>query len=156
MYVCLSLNYYSKKSMEIMELPQERTHARSEEEDDQLEISNKKVRAGGSKQEPSLHNVEMSIAEQRGVSFRDKLLGRTAMPTADDPEEWISDEEEQPDPDCPIIQLSKEEKTRIHMPWKQSLIVKLLGWNIDYRLLLRKIRDLWKPKVVLDLIAMDN
>ena len=47
MYVCLSLNYYSKKSMEIMELPQERTHARSEEEDDQLEISNKKVRAGG-------------------------------------------------------------------------------------------------------------
>ena len=77
------------------------------------------------------------------------------MPTADDPEEWISDEEEQPDPDCPIIQLSKEEKTRIHMPWKQSLIVKLLGWNIDYRLLLRKIR-IWKPKVVLDLIAMDN
>ena len=61
-------------------LSQERTHAHSEEEDDQLERNNKKVRAGDSMQEPSLRDVEMSIAEQRGVSFRDKLLGRTAMP----------------------------------------------------------------------------
>ena len=38
-------------------------------------------------QEPSLRDVEMFIAEQRGVSFRVKLLGRTAMLTADDPEE---------------------------------------------------------------------
>ena len=60
-------------------LSQERTHARSEEEDDQLERSNKKVRAGDSTPEPLLRDVKMSIAKQRGVSFRAKLLGRTAM-----------------------------------------------------------------------------
>ena len=42
------------------------------------------------------------------------------------------------------------------MPSKQSLIVKLLGLNIDYHLLLKKIRDLWRPKAMFDLIAMDN
>ena len=62
------------------------------------------------------------------------------MLTADDLEKWISDEGEQPideetDPDCPIIRLSKEEKTRICLPWKQTLIVKLLGKNIGYHLL---------------------
>ena len=50
------------------------------------------------------------------------------MLTADNPEEWISDEEEQSIDE----ETDLEEKTRIRMPWKQTLIVRLLGRNIGY------------------------
>ena len=48
-----------------MEPQQELTHARSEEED-QLERSNKKVCVGDTTHEPSLHDIVMSVVEQRG------------------------------------------------------------------------------------------
>ena len=58
------------------------------------------------------------------------------------------------DADCPTILLS--EKIKIHRPWKQSLIIKLLGRSIGYNILLRKIKNLWRPKAALDLVVMDN
>ena len=58
---------------------------------------------------------------------------------------------------CPTIKLSKREKFRIRRPWKQSLIVlKLLGRTIEYNLLLRKIKEMWRPKAAVDLVAIDN
>ena len=56
------------------------------------------------------------------------------MPMIDDLDEWVSDDEEcavaEDLEDCPTIVLSKTEKLRIRRPWKQSLIVKLLGRSI--------------------------
>ena len=37
-----------------------------------------------------------------------------------------------------------------------TLIVKLLGRTIGYNTILNRIKTLWRPKVVFDLIAMDN
>ena len=56
-------------------------------------------------------------------------------------EAWISedDEEEECSEDleveCPLIRLIKEKKERIRLPWKRTLILKLLGRNIGYHLL---------------------
>ena len=44
--------------------------------------------------------------------------------------------------ECPSLRLTKYEKERIQRPWKQTLIIKLLGRSIGYNLLLKKIRDL--------------
>ena len=60
------------------------------------------------------------------------------------------------DADCPIIKMTKEEKIRIMRLWRRTLIIKLLGRNIGYNLLYRKIHELWKPKASVDLVSIDN
>ena len=144
-----------------MESSQERTHARSGEEENILERSNKKVKAGELGLEQTLTDTKMPTAEQRPASFRDKLLGRNTPHAQDEADDWISDDEEisheeETDPDCPIVKLSKEEKARFRRPWKQTLIIKLLGRSIGYHLLLRKIQELWRPSAAVDLVALDN
>ena len=77
-------------------------------------------------------------------------------------ESWLSDDDElddfekEEDLECPAIRLTKEEKARIRRPWKHTLIIKLLGRRIGFTLLLRKIRELWRPKAAVDLVALDN
>lgn len=36
------------------------------------------------------------------------------------------------------------------------LIIKLLGRSIGYNYLLRRLRSLWKPKGIMELVALDN
>ena len=60
------------------------------------------------------------------------------------------------DADCPRIKMTKEEKIRIMRLWRRTLIIKLLGRDIGYNLLYRKIHELWKPKASVDLVAIDN
>ena len=97
--------------------------------------------AGDNLPEPKLHDVEMTpedkpksaVEDICSTSFRDRLLGNSGLPTTNDYEEWISNDEdcaneEDMDADCPNILLS--EKIKIHRPWKQSLIIKLLGRSI--------------------------
>ena len=64
----------------------------------------------------------------------------------EDEEDEGSDEDEDMDQDCPTIRLSKEEKVRIRLPWKKTLIIKLLGRSIGYNLLLWKINELMETK----------
>ena len=52
------------------------------------------------------------------------------------------DYSEEMEAECPSLRLTKYEKERIQRPWKQTLIIKLLGRSIGYNLLLKKIRDL--------------
>ena len=72
----------------------------------------------------------------------------------DDDEE--DDVEEEMDAECPSISLTKKENERIRRTWKRTLIIKLLGRNIGYHLLLKKINELWKPKASVNLVAVDN
>ena len=60
------------------------------------------------------------------------------------------------DPDYPNIWISKDEKIGIRSPSRNTLIVKLLRWTIDYNILLRKMSNLWRPKGGMDLVAIDN
>ena len=64
--------------------------------------------------------------------------------------------EEDQDPECPSVSVSNEEKRRIRLPWKNTLIVKLLGRIIGYTTLLNKINFLWRPKAMFEVIALDN
>ena len=75
---------------------------------------------------------------------------------SEDKEDEGSYEDEEMDRDCPTIRLSKEEKVRIQLPWKKTLIIKLLGRSIGYNLLLRKINDLWRPRASIALVALHN
>ena len=54
----------------------------------------------------------------------------------------------------PFLVLTNEEKKRMRRPWKTTLIIKLLGRSIGSTLFSRKIKDLWKPKSSIELIAI--
>ncbi|XP_019182142.1 PREDICTED: uncharacterized protein LOC109177287 [Ipomoea nil] len=73
----------------------------------------------------------------------------------DDNSDESSDEEEE-DPLCPTIRLTKEEVEAIRAPWRLSLIVKVMGRKVGYAYLLRRLTAMWKPKGRMDLIAIDN
>lgn len=98
-----------------------------------------------------------------GNSFKDTLLGKQTVgssTTYPEEEEIISDVEQYGEDDeddgCPVIRLSREDKIRLRKPWRQTLIVKVLGRTIGYTYLLRRIRALWKPKAPIELVAFEN
>ena len=136
-----------------MENTTERTHVRIEEEDDLLVKSNKKVRADDNKVEVQPPDVEMTTKDNVFIEvfFKEKLLGQRLENLDEDlifedEDDEGSDEDEEMDRDCPTIRLSKEEKVRIRLPWKKTLIIKLLGRSIGYNLLLWKINELMETK----------
>ena len=146
-----------------MESTPERTHDRTEEEEDLLVMSNKKMRADDNKPEVQPLDVEMTTKDNAftEVSFKEKILGQRLENLdedliSEDKEDEGSNEDEEMDRDCPTIRLLKEENVRIRLPWKKTLIIKLLGRSIGYNLLLKKINDLWRPKVSITLVSLDN
>ncbi|XVF69877.1 hypothetical protein PTKIN_Ptkin11bG0116100 [Pterospermum kingtungense] len=96
-------------------------------------------------------------------SFRDTLMGNHGekedsfhLDDADfisDDEEMNKDEEEE---DCLKIKLSREENARLRRPWRQTLIVKVLGCTVGYNYLIRRIKVLWHLKSNLELVAIDD
>ena len=70
----------------------------------------------------------------------------------DDEDFWEEDDEE----DCPTIRVSKREKARLHRPWRQTLIIKLMGRLVGYSYLARSLKTLWKPKSLMEIVAIDN
>ena len=103
----------------------------------------------------------MKENEQKSTSFKEMLLGSTESHRYDELDDWVSDEEddvdeEEQDLDCPIISLSKEDKKRLRKPWQHTLILKLLGRSIGYNMLLRKIKEMWRPKAEVEIVAIDN
>ncbi|XP_031097076.1 uncharacterized protein LOC116001330 [Ipomoea triloba] len=65
-------------------------------------------------------------------------------------------EQEDDDPDCPVVKLTKEEKKRMRRRWENTLIIKVLGKVVGYNYLLRRLRTIWNPKSGMDLIAIQN
>lgn len=56
----------------------------------------------------------------------------------------------------PSYPLTKKEKVRLRAPWRQSLIVKVMGRKIGYTYLLRRLSTIWHPKSKMDLINLEN
>ncbi|XP_031121135.1 uncharacterized protein LOC116024380 [Ipomoea triloba] len=54
------------------------------------------------------------------------------------------------------IRLSAKEKERIREPWRQTLIIKVMGRRVGYAYLLRWLISMWRPKGRMELIALDN
>lgn len=65
-------------------------------------------------------------------------------------DELVSDDDlgdsEGEDENCPLILLSKEEKRRLRMPWKYSLIIKLFDKRLSYAVLIRRLKLMWSLK----------
>ena len=99
--------------------------------------------------------------EMNKVTFKEKLLGShpkekslvMADEISDDEEEIIGGEDES---DCPTIHVSKSEKARLRSPWKQTIIVKVLGKRIGYYYLEKRLRAIWRPKAAMDVVAIEN
>ena len=69
----------------------------------------------------------MMAEECQKSSFKEKLIGKPSATLVDE-DEWVTDDEEETlededDPECPVMLLSKEEKCRIRQPWKLTIII---------------------------------
>ncbi|XP_019200290.1 PREDICTED: uncharacterized protein LOC109193918 [Ipomoea nil] len=74
-------------------------------------------------------------------------------------EELESDDDEEDldeDPECPEIRLTREDKIRMRKPWRQSLIVKVLGRKVGYTYLATRLNAIWRPKAKMDVVALDD
>lgn len=75
-------------------------------------------------------------------------------------EELISDEEsmdqDKANPNCPVIPVTKEEKTHLRCPWRRTLIIRVLGRKVAYSYLLQRLQKMWKPEVSFDLSAINQ
>lgn len=74
-------------------------------------------------------------------------------------EDAVSDDEdmsEEDDHECPVVKLSKEEKIQLRKPWRQSLIVKVLGRRVGYTYLVKRLHTIWHPKAKMELVALDE
>ncbi|XP_031131731.1 uncharacterized protein LOC116033116 [Ipomoea triloba] len=95
-------------------------------------------------------------------SYLDSVVGNgtnTApflVANQEDSEEEEEDIVENDDPTCPTIRLSAKEKNRICEPWRQTLIIKVMGRRVGYAYLLRRLNTMWRPKGRMELIALDN
>lgn len=91
------------------------------------------------------------------MSYRESLTGKqTPEPIAT---ETVSDDEDmndEEDPECPTIKLSKEEKRRLRQPWQQTLIIKVLGRRVGYTYLAKRLHTIWHPKAKMELVALDE
>lgn len=56
--------------------------------------------------------------------------------------------------ECPEIILSPEEETRISQPWKNGVIVKMLGKRIGYKALEAKLQQLWARKGIINIVDL--
>nr|GME19896.1 uncharacterized protein LOC109156274 [Ipomoea batatas] len=82
---------------------------------------------------------------------------RTSEPVE---EELISDEEsmdqDKANPNCPVIPVTKEEKTHLRCPWRRTLIIRVLRRKVAYSYLLQRLQKMWKPEVSFDLSAINQ
>ncbi|XP_019186575.1 PREDICTED: uncharacterized protein LOC109181278 [Ipomoea nil] len=104
-------------------------------------------------------STEMIATHRR--SYADSVTGQNAEGgdtleggSEEDADE-ISDDEDD-DPLCPTIRLTKAEVAAIRAPWRKALIIKVMGRKVGYAYLLRRLTSMWKLKGSLDLIAIDN
>lgn len=58
--------------------------------------------------------------------------------------------------DCPAFCLTEQEEARIQQPWKEGLIVKLLGRKIGYKALESRLTQLWSKKGSINIIDLDH
>ncbi|KAJ1400049.1 hypothetical protein SESBI_29885 [Sesbania bispinosa] len=60
------------------------------------------------------------------------------------------------DPLCPEVRLTDGEREAIRIPWKRSIIVKLLGRRMSLRYFQTRLYKLWRPKARMEVIDLDN
>jgi hypothetical protein len=156
----------------------------SPEEEDQVERSEKKVKkrvrgefTGDSSVPISYEGIYQEPQQTedtvKKVSYKQSLLGSDeihiegvkegddVMVENDDDEEGdnefggLSVEEKKVGQyDCPSFILSEKEEKRISKPWRQGVIVKLMGRRIGYKALETRLKQMWVRKGVINIIDL--
>lgn len=60
------------------------------------------------------------------------------------------------DLDCPIMRLSKDEKVQLKQPWRNALIMKVLGRTSGFAYLSKRLNQLWGLPNPFELIDLAN
>lgn len=77
-------------------------------------------------------------------SYDDIVVEASNTPEEKDiPTNFFEDEEE--DPYYPVVLLSKEEYLAMCKPWRNALIIKILGHKVGYSVIISRIMQMWKP-----------
>ncbi|GAU42948.1 hypothetical protein TSUD_142850 [Trifolium subterraneum] len=136
-------------------------HTPSRDEIDQMERSSKKMKGGGGRagDDTSMEVVGSMIVSKSyketvvGVvdyveeeeARRGKVRGEEAMAEEDENTvEGKVEEQRIGDIECPKFSFSLKEEQRIQRPWKQGVIVQLLGRKIGYKALENRLQQLWE------------
>lgn len=108
-------------------------------------------------------NGSPSAEAQTGtLSFKQIVANESlqAGKQMDEELDMVSDDEvegdDDIDPNCPVIRLTKAEKVRLQSKWKQTLIVKVMGRSVGYGYLLKRLSALWRPKARMELVSVDS
>uniref|UniRef100_A0A7N2LJ76 CCHC-type domain-containing protein n=1 Tax=Quercus lobata TaxID=97700 RepID=A0A7N2LJ76_QUELO len=125
----------------------------SNEEEDALHRSTKKIKEG---HDPSPPN--------QNLSYKEKLVGqlpgayKSAFSLVDSMQEDADSDVEESDLEegTVALALSKEEKLGIQSQWSKALIVKTFGRTVGYQFLSQRVRELWKPSNGLDLFDLGH
>jgi hypothetical protein len=150
----------------------------STEETDQVERSEKKVKRKASEYTGE-SSVPVSYAdiydhgddaagETAKQSYKQSLLGDDAQNQQDNTVEMDAEGDEDDTEfegltvvekkigsyDCPEFILSAKEESRIQKPWRQGLIVKLMGRRIGYKALETRLKQMWVRKGVISIIDL--
>lgn len=105
-----------------------------------------------------------SLDRPRKLSFRETLVS-DILNTQHTPEhsfgEYYGDsykdnEEEEDDNGCSVILFSKGHFLCICEPWKDALIIKLLGCNLGHSVIAQQLKYQWKPKGMITMSDVGN
>lgn len=69
---------------------------------------------------------------------------------------YLSDESNAKYKDILFIPITSKDKDHTYKKWVNALIIKVYGCSIDYRFLIQKVHDIWKPTGELSLIDLGS
>ncbi|KAF7813509.1 ribonuclease H [Senna tora] len=92
---------------------------------------------------------EQEQADRENVEFREE-------PDDDDDSGICFETDPDGDEACVVISISDKEKSRLSEPFDHALIIKLLGRNIGYKVLEKKLYQLWSVQGILSIIDLTN
>lgn len=95
------------------------------------------------------------------LSFRDKVLGDRNVPPPPPKMDFIAEqlmhvELEGENRLLPKISLSKKIRQELGEPWKDALVVKLLGKSVGYLVMKDRLQKIWKLQGGFDILDVDN
>ena len=110
-------------------------------------------------QDPPDGGGSLEVRNQ-GVSFKDKLVGCQPMKQSKDRVNLLKEnlarmELLEGDRLYPKFTFEREILDQISKPWKDALVVKLLGRNVGYFTMKDRLQKLWKPSGGFDIIDLD-
>ncbi|MCH86877.1 hypothetical protein A2U01_0007737, partial [Trifolium medium] len=98
----------------------------------------------------------MDIVDEEEVRRRKPRQGEEVLLDEDLMVEGQIEEQRIGDIECPKFSFSLKEEQRIQRPWKQGVIVQLLGRKIGYKALENRLKQLWVRRGVIQIVDLSH